>query len=142
MVLEKTSIARKASIQTDSRRKVENFIEPLGARIVSLKKGDQFQVEADRHALKNLDLIYFSSQSPLLLENAQSDFVRIQFHHKGHGTTSIGQKVYNITQRQAVISPANVKVNFNKNFGYKSIRFGQAYLTQKMTALIQTRIQL
>lgn len=120
-----------------SAQQVEGFVESiLGATIKSSQKQSQhLSLWASCCTLPTSEAWFCQYGAPIALQFPESDIFRIQFHHKGHGSTKIGQSEHAVTPDQAVVSYSAPQINFGHNFEQQLLRFSYAGLAQKITAL-------
>ena len=115
----------------------QNFIEStLNAKIIHCSKHtDGLHIKASHYSLENIDVWHCSYKAPITIQFPESDFFRVQFHHKGAGATKVSSGEYAVAVDQAVISHSATQIDFGAGFEQTVLRFNSANLTRKILAL-------
>jgi AraC-like DNA-binding protein len=85
--------------------------------------------------LPRSQLWFCSYGVPLSLRFPDSDYVRVQFCHRGSGATRIGRERVIVSETQACISSAAAQIDFGQDFQQVVWRIPSAQLTKIVSAL-------
>lgn len=89
----------------------------------------------NRYQLPFGELWFCSYGERVQIRFAESDYIRVQFHHAGAGATQIDQRQYSIHPRSGCISSAAALLTFGKGFQQLVWRVSRAALSSKLSAL-------
>ncbi len=79
--------------------------------------------------------------TPLTLAFSECGFTRIQFRYQGSARTKIGQQGFDVSDKQSVVSTGAVEVNFGADYEQVVLRFANADITKKLSALTGQPLQ-
>lgn len=107
----------------------------LAARYLSGTRRQDVEAWGNRLALPAGELWFCSYGDPVTLAFADSDYLRVQFHHAGAGSTQSASKTTAITASQACISSAAAIISFGAGFQQLVWRVSLSALSRKLAAI-------
>lgn len=107
----------------------------LAAACVAAPRQQPVDAVANHYRLSAGELWFCSYGSPISLEFAESNYLRIQFRHAGAGATKVSGAVTPVTARQGCISSAAAIIDFPEGFQQLVWRLDRDALVRKFVAL-------
>ena len=76
-----------------------------------------------------------SYDEPVTIRFAETDYMRVQFHHAGRGTTQIGRKSFSVEPARGCVSAADATLSFGRGYQQLVWRIGRSALSRKLAAI-------
>jgi AraC-like DNA-binding protein len=107
----------------------------LGAVCLAAPADKALHAIANRYTLAHGELWFCSYDVPVTIRFAETDYLRVQFHHAGLGTTQIGHGLHRIEPAQGCVSAADAALSFGVGYQQLVWRIGRAALSRKLAAI-------
>jgi AraC-like DNA-binding protein len=128
----------QALCTSDSEQLRELALRWLGAVRIELRNAGPFKARLNALNLETTGLAFGATSCDLVADQYPMDVVRLQIALRGRGLSCVGSQVTDIDERQFAVTPAGVPWQMVSQGGHErmTLRFNQAALTRKLTAII------
>jgi AraC-like DNA-binding protein len=136
MPLPKIPLAGEPAFSASTVEDLVSSVESrLGAVCIEVPTERHICAVANRHKLPSGELWFCSYGEPVKIRFAETDYVRVQFHHTGMGSTQLGHRLIDVAPNQGCISAGAATLNFGAGFQQLVWRVERAALVRKLMAI-------
>ena len=136
MPLPELPLAPYRAFSASSVEALESTIQSrLGAVCVAAPSERAIAALANCFKMPFGELWFCSYGEPVKIRFAETDYLRVQFHHAGAGATQIGDRIYPVQPNLGCISSSSAVLSFGAGFQQLVWRVSRAALAGKLAAI-------